>query len=223
MDARRCLVDAMLRFLPQKEIQLEFNQLYRSFLDYLKSDHFSNFTTLDNRKILLHKVLRFGNLSVREGKSFSVFNISKNKLQKLYEHFPNPNTVQNVDNEVRTLLGNVNTYAYWGVFSTLKSIEGKLLEAEVNDMQTNNEEMEEIDVPSISDAVLRHCRKYVLIIDEINRGNISAIFGELISLLEADKREGRAEAATTNFALFQKPFFCTAQFVHRWNDEHQRS
>ena len=65
--------------------------------------------------------------------------------------------------------------------------------------EKNQEELSKIVIKENKDP-------YVFIIDEINRGNISKIFGELITLIETTKRAGKEECISTKLPYSKEEF-----------------
>ena len=64
-----------------------------------------------------------------------------------------------------------------------------------------------LDKHEASKTLIDNNKPYVIVIDEFNRGNVSKIFGELITLLESDKRKGMRNAESVLLPYSKKEFY----------------
>ncbi|NJO02978.1 MAG: AAA domain-containing protein, partial [Bacteroidia bacterium] len=118
-------------------------------------------------------------------KSIIIYDISEDAL--IYRRRTKNDIVKD---EAKKLLISKLTARYLGQ-DIKEAINEKYYEAVINAVSHYEEGIREEE-----DA--NELRNYVLIIDEINRANISLVFGELITLIEPDKRHGAAQALSVS-------------------------
>lgn len=113
--------------------------------------------------------------------------VSYSRTKVLQNAFPDLSVIKNIDKEFRAIIGGSNSTAYWAVINYLNH--------KINSEKKSTNQ--EIALPPLP---------HVLIIDEINRGNVSQIFGELITLIEESKRIGNEEELKVTLPYSKKEF-----------------